>query len=214
VGRRVLQLSWEYPPIVEGGLAPHVRKLAEALAARGDEVHVLTRGRAGDPARELRAGVRVHRVAAPATPRDLDEFLAWVGALNADMGRAGRALGDFDVVHGHDWLVARAADALARRLRAPYVTTIHATEHGRHQGRVEHHPQSHVHAEERGMARRARRVIVCSHYMRGHVADVLGLAADRVRSSPTGSTRSTCGPPRTSRRCAPRTPRPTSGWSF
>ncbi|MEA2129271.1 MAG: hypothetical protein QOJ85_2162, partial [Solirubrobacteraceae bacterium] len=32
---RVLILSWEYPPIVAGGLARHVRKLAEALAAQG-----------------------------------------------------------------------------------------------------------------------------------------------------------------------------------
>ena len=30
---RVLILSWEYPPIVEGGLARHVRKLAEQLVA-------------------------------------------------------------------------------------------------------------------------------------------------------------------------------------
>jgi glycosyltransferase involved in cell wall biosynthesis len=78
-------ISWEYPPIVEGGLARHVRKLSEALAALGEEVHVLTRGRAGDPARELLAGVHVHRVPEPPTPRDLDAFLAWVEALNWDM---------------------------------------------------------------------------------------------------------------------------------
>ncbi|MEJ7717062.1 MAG: hypothetical protein WKF31_03515 [Thermoleophilaceae bacterium] len=30
---RVLLLSWEYPPLIEGGLARHVRKLAEGLAA-------------------------------------------------------------------------------------------------------------------------------------------------------------------------------------
>ena len=40
---RVLVLSWEYPPVVEGGLARHVRKLAEQLVAQGAEVHVLTR---------------------------------------------------------------------------------------------------------------------------------------------------------------------------
>ena len=28
--RRVLILSWEYPPLIEGGLARHVRKLSEA----------------------------------------------------------------------------------------------------------------------------------------------------------------------------------------
>jgi glycogen(starch) synthase len=73
VRRRVLLLSWEYPPIDEGGLARHVRKLSEALAARGEEVHVLTRGRTGRAALELRAGVQVHRVIEPATPRDRDE---------------------------------------------------------------------------------------------------------------------------------------------
>jgi glycogen(starch) synthase len=189
VGRRVLILSWEYPPIVEGGLARHVRKLAEALADDGHAVHVLTRGREGDPPRELRAGVRVHRVAAPPTPRDLDAFLDWVEALNERMAAAGAALaarGGADVVHGHDWLVAPAAARLAARLRRPYVTTIHATEYGRHQGWVARHPQSHIHGVETWMARRADGVIVCSHYMRGHVADVYGIHENAVTVIPNG----------------------------
>ena len=45
---RILILSWEYPPIVEGGLARHVRKLSEGLVQRDVAVHVLTRGREGD----------------------------------------------------------------------------------------------------------------------------------------------------------------------
>src|SRR3954453_4066922 len=36
------------------------------------------------------------------------------------------------------------------------------------------------------MARRAERVIVCSHYMRGHVADVFGIAEDGVTVVPNG----------------------------
>ena len=32
---RVLILSWEYPPLIEGGLARHVRKLSEALVELG-----------------------------------------------------------------------------------------------------------------------------------------------------------------------------------
>jgi len=189
VGRRVLILSWEYPPIVEGGLARHVRKLAEALAAAGETVHVLARGREGAPPHEVRAGVRVHRVAASSTPRDLGAFLHWVAGMNGRMAAAGAAIaarGRVDVVHGHDWLVAPAAQAVASRIGAPYVTTIHATEHGRHQGWVQRHPQCAIHGLETWMARRADRVIVCSHYMRGHVADVFGIGEDGVAVVPNG----------------------------
>ena len=55
VTRRILILSWEYPPIVEGGLARHVRKLSEGLVRRGVAVHVLTCGRESDLPEEVRA---------------------------------------------------------------------------------------------------------------------------------------------------------------
>jgi glycogen(starch) synthase len=98
-------------------------------------------------------------------------------------------LGDryaFDVVHGHDWLVAVAGDHLARRFRCPLVVTIHATEYGRHQGWVDKHPQSHIHGVERWMANRADWVIACSAYMREHVADVYALEEERVSVIPNG----------------------------
>ena len=47
MSNRVLLLSWEYPPVIEGGLARHVRKLAEALVRQGVVVDVLTRGIVG-----------------------------------------------------------------------------------------------------------------------------------------------------------------------
>ncbi len=189
---RVLILSWEYPPVIEGGLARHVRKLAEALVSQGVRVDVLTRGSGEAPARSGLSkvgGVQVHRVPEPAWPRDLDRFVAWVEQMNDDMLAAGEALAQeraYDIVHGHDWLVAGAAAALADRLGVPYVTTIHATEHGRHQGWVADPPQSVIHAVERAMARRADRVIVCSHYMRGHVADVFDIDEQRVSVIPNG----------------------------
>src|SRR5918997_180880 len=106
---RALMLSWEYPPIVEGGLARHVRKLAEALVTLGVEVHVLTRGGGRLAAEEDRHGVTVHRVREPEYPRgDLEAFIAWVDRMNADLRAAGEAIGargSFDLVHSHDWLV-------------------------------------------------------------------------------------------------------------
>jgi glycogen synthase len=131
----------------------------------------------------------VHRVREPSWPRDLDRFVAWVEQMNEDMLAAGEALAQehaYDLVHGHDWLVGHASAELADRLRVPYVTTIHATEHGRHQGWVEKPPQSHIHSIERWMARRADAVIVCSYYMRGHVADIFDIDERRVAVIPNG----------------------------
>jgi glycogen(starch) synthase len=180
---RALILSWEYPPLIEGGLARHVRKLAENLVAQGVEAHVLARGLEESPVEEEMDGVTVHRVREPKRPRDLGEFVAWIEHMNSDMLAAGVEVGDrhsFDVVHGHDWLVASAGDHLAKRFRCPLVVTIHATEYGRHQGHVDTHPQSYIHGVERWMANRADRVVTCSAYMREHVADIYGLDEERV----------------------------------
>jgi glycogen(starch) synthase len=185
----VLILSWEYPPLIEGGLARHVRKLSEALVERGLEVHVLTRGGEESPAEEQAGGVFVHRIREPQRPTDLGEFVAWVERMNSDMLAAGVELGDgieFDLVHGHDWLVANACDHLARRFGAPLVTTIHATEYGRHQGWVEEHPQAYIHGVERWITNRSQRVIACSHYMREQIADIFGVEEGRVTVIPNG----------------------------
>jgi glycogen synthase len=191
---RVLILSWEYPPVIEGGLARHVRKLAEALVRQGVAVDVLTRGVGSDAdiergGPEEIGGVNIHRVREPSWPRDLDRFVAWVERMNEDMLAAGEALAQehaYDLIHGHDWLVARASAHLAERLELPYITTIHATEHGRHQGWVAKPPQSHIHSIERWMARRADAVIVCSYYMRGHVADIFDIDERQVAVIPNG----------------------------
>ncbi|HUN78718.1 MAG TPA: glycosyltransferase family 4 protein [Solirubrobacteraceae bacterium] len=197
VSDRVLILSWEYPPVIEGGLARHVRKLAEELVAQGVTVDVLTRASAdvdvetpdGRPLFEERAGVGVYRIPEPGWPRELERFVGWVDHMNRDMLEAGEALAQehrYALVHGHDWLVANAAAALSGRLGVAYVTTVHATEHGRHQGWVQKPPQSHIHAVERWMAHRADAVITCSHYMRGHVADIFDIDESRITVIPNG----------------------------
>jgi glycogen(starch) synthase len=186
---RVLLISWEYPPVIEGGLARHVRKLSEHLVAGGVEMHVLTRGGGRLARREERHGVIVHRLLRPPFPSDVDAFLDWVADMNQEMGALGERLGErleFDLVHSHDWLVAAAAQRIAARHRLPWLVTIHATEYGRHQGWVERHPQSEIHAAERAMARRADRLITCSDYMRGHVARIFGVAPRKITAIPNG----------------------------
>jgi glycogen(starch) synthase len=191
VGRamRALVLSWEYPPVIEGGLGRHVRKLSEALADRGCEVHVLTRGGGRLPLEEVRRDVVVHRVREPPFPLEIEAFVRWVAEMNQDLTRRGQELiAEIapDLVHSHDWLVAGAAEHTAAAAGVPWVVTVHATEFGRHQGWVQNHPQSHIHGIERRMVRRADRVITCSEYMAGHVSRTFGVPAQRVVAIPNG----------------------------
>jgi glycogen(starch) synthase len=186
---RILLISWEYPPVVEGGLARHVRKLSEQLVRDGVEMHVLTRGGGHLPAEEDRHGVIVHRVREPAYPKDVNAFVRWVDAMNADMRSMGAELferNDFDLVHSHDWLVAGTAEPLARANGRPWLVTVHATEFGRHQGWVDKYPQSHIHAVERDMVRNADHVITCSNYMRGHVGSTFGVSPRSISVIPNG----------------------------
>ncbi|MDQ6731954.1 MAG: glycosyltransferase family 4 protein [Actinomycetota bacterium] len=186
---RVLVISWEYPPIIEGGLARHVRKLSENIVDEGVEVHVLTRGGGSLAPVEDRHGVIVHRLAEPPFPTDVQAFVRWVQTMNEDMLQLGEQIADeiaFDLIHSHDWLVAGAAEKLARRGGLPWLTTVHATEYGRHQGWVQNHPQSHIHAAERDMVRRADHVITCSRYMRSHVSQVFGIRAAKITAMQNG----------------------------
>ena len=150
---------------------------------------MLTRGGEESTVEEQIGGVQIHRIVEPERPTDLAEFVTWVERMNSDMLAAGVELGDridFDLVHGHDWLVAGACDHLARRFKCPLVTTIHATEYGRHQGWVDKHPQSHIHGVEKWMANRSDRVIACSSFMRDQIADIFSVEESRITVIPNG----------------------------
>jgi glycogen(starch) synthase len=192
---RVLILSWEYPPIVEGRAGAARLQALEQLAAQGTEVHVLTAGGARDPT-ELRAA-STSTASRAAQAEDMDEFLTWIDHMNADMVRVAEELdGAFDLVHGHDWLVAMAADRLRTRSAARCVMTVHATSTAATRGWVDKHPQTYIHAAERGSP-----------------AAPTGSSPARTTcaaTSPTSSAcaRRTCGHPQRDR---PRRPRPGRG---
>ena len=186
----VLMLSWEYPPLLVGGLGRHVHALATGLVAAGHDVTVVTRQVPGTLLEEYAEGVRIVR--APDDPpafevRDGD-LLAWAVALNHTLTRAAlRAArtGGYDVVHAHDWLVAHAAVTVRDHLDVPLVATIHATESGRHQGWLPHPHNRTIDDIERWLAREAVRTIVCSAYMRREVRrlfDLDGARTDVVRN--------------------------------
>ncbi|OLR91643.1 glycosyltransferase family 4 protein [Actinokineospora bangkokensis] len=198
---RVLMLSWEYPPVVIGGLGRHVHAIAVNLAAQGHEVVVLCRHEAGSDAGThpttdvLDAGVRVVRVAEdPAHLVFEKDLVAWTLAMGHGMVRAGLALvRDWrpDVVHAHDWLVTHPAVALAGHAGVPLVATLHATEAGRHSGWLSQPLNQQVHSVEWWLANRADALITCSSAMRTEVAhlfevDPAGIAVIHNGIEPRG----------------------------
>lgn len=164
---RILQVSWEYPPLVVGGLAAHVHGLSRALARAGHEVVVLTRAHADAPDDAEVDGVRVLR-AWTDLPWQPDQPF-YVHALNANHAIA-RLLGHLGpwrahVVHDHDWLTAWAADTARCAHGAAYVATVHATELGRHRGWLHDDWSRAISAAEWWLAFRAQRIICCSSAM-------------------------------------------------
>jgi glycogen(starch) synthase len=182
---RILMLSWEYPPLLVGGLGRHVHALATTLAAAGHDVTVVTRHTPGALREEYAEGVRIIRAPDDAPRFEVrdGDLLAWAMAFNHTLTRAAlRAArtGDFDVVHAHDWLVAHAAVTVRDHLDVPLVATIHATESGRHQGWLPHPHNRTIDDIERWLAHEAVRTIVCSDYMSAEVQRLFDLPEARV----------------------------------
>ncbi|MBO0677327.1 glycosyltransferase family 4 protein [Mycolicibacterium sp. S2-37] len=184
---KVLLVSWEYPPVVIGGLGRHVHHLATELAAAGHEVVVLARRPFDtDPSTHpttdtMSDGVRV--IAAAQDPHEFrfaTDMMAWTLAMGHAMVRAGLALTSRgapwrpDVVHAHDWLVAHPAITLAQFYDVPLVSTIHATEAGRHSGWVSGSTSRQVHAVESWLVRESDALLTCSASMRDEISTLFG----------------------------------------
>ena len=192
---KILMVSWEYPPVVIGGLGRHVHHLATELVADGHEVVVLSRRPTDtDPSThptvdEVSEGVRV--VAAAQDPHEFtfgDDMMAWTMAMGHAMTRAGLSIRDWrpDVVHAHDWLVAHPAIALAEFFDVPLVSTIHATEAGRHSGWVSGPISRQVHALESWLARESDALITCSASMADEIRALFGPGLADISVIPNG----------------------------
>ena len=194
---KVLFVSWEYPPVVVGGLGRHVHHLATEMAAAGHDVVVLTRRPSGTDAvthpttDTVVEGVRVMAVAEDPPEFEFgQDMMAWTLAMGHSFVRAGLRIlhggagsgtsGSRwvpEVVHAHDWLVAHPAIALAEFFDVPLVSTIHATEAGRHSGWVSGRTNRQVHSVEWWLVSESDALITCSASMRDEVNRLFGYDA-------------------------------------
>ncbi len=181
-------LSWEYPPLVVGGIAAHVEGLATALHRSGHEVVVCSLHHPAADDDAVVDGVRVLRAdtALPWLPDD--DLVARMASANHQLVRLLARLGDWrpDVVHAHDWLVAWAGDTISALFAAPLVATIHATERGRHGGHLPPGLPGEINSVEWWLTYQAREVIACSRFMVREVVQGFELPPDKVHLVPNG----------------------------
>ena len=181
-------LSWEYPPLVVGGIAAHVSGLARSLAAAGNEVTVFSLQHPDTADDSIVDGVRVlrARVDLPWLPED--NTVASMASANHHLVQLAAHLGTWrpDVVHAHDWLVAWAGDTLQALYAVPLVATIHATERGRHGGHVPAGMPAAINAAEWWLSYAAKAVIACSQFMVREVTGGFELPPEKVHLIPNG----------------------------
>lgn len=205
---KILHFSWEYPPVMFGGLGAHVVELTREQVRQGNQVTVITQqSDPASPESEVVQGVRVLRVnnCYPQLPLTQESLDVWArGFALASFAAARDHLGDWvpDIVHGHDWVGAEQTQLLSHHLHIPQVITIHATEFGRHQGWLVSRISRTVHARELRAISQATRVIVCSKYMKHELVDSLGADHRKISVVPNGVDSSDSGsyiPPKPSR---------------
>ena len=187
-------LSWEYPPLIVGGIAAHVEGLAKAMARDGHEVVVLSLMDHGRSFAEQSLadatidGVRVLRanIDLPWIPDDY--LVARMASANHQLTQLTARLGTWrpDVVHAHDWLVSWAADTIKTLWNVPLVATIHATERGRHGGHLPPGLPGTINSIEWWLTYQARDVIACSQFMMREVASGFELPPEKIHLVPNG----------------------------
>jgi len=96
-----------------------------------------------------------------------------------------KEIGDFDIIHAHDWIVAFSARVLKHSYNIPLVSTIHATEHGRNKG-IFNDTQRYIHNIEWWLTYESWRVIVNSENMRSEIEQIFQLPSDKINVIPNG----------------------------
>ncbi len=184
----VLQIAWEYPPHIVGGLGRHVAELLPALAGQGVRVSVISPRLRDGPPDEVVDGITVRRVDVPGVVGD--DYPGFVAQAAPVLAQAARALqaehGRVDLIHAHDWLATDAAVALKHQWRVPLIATIHATERGRGGGALHGSLSQRINDLEWRLTYEAWRVIVCSRFMAGQLDDYFQAPPDKLDVVPNG----------------------------
>jgi glycogen(starch) synthase len=194
---RIVHFSWEYPPVLYGGLGTFATEVSLKQIAYGHEVTVFTMNPGNNlPTSDNYNGVEVYR------PKTLDytipfylsadhELKSWgshfkfyADVLSYNIISASQLVNllvrknnrVFDIIHAHDWLGIMGGIVAKKEMGKPLVFHVHSTEIGRSIGRGSHTIKD---IEFEG-AQIADVVITVSHAMADELLK-LGFPVDKIR---------------------------------
>jgi len=179
---RIGMLTWEsLHSIAVGGVAAHVSELARALANEGHDVHVFTRRGPGQPADQVVDGATYHRCSFWLSPDFVWEtddmcrsFIDRVLAVESEAG-------EFDILHGHDWLTAMSLAWTKNGDARRYIFTFHSTEYGRCGNQHWEGRSRAIRDREWWGAYTAHRVIAVSGRLKDEIQQIYRVPADKIQ---------------------------------
>ncbi len=169
---RIAIFAWEsLHSVAVGGVAVHVTELAASLQRRGHEVHVFVRLGEGESTYQVVDGVHYHRCPIELHPDFITEMNNMGNSFAYFMAQTEAFQGaHFDIVHGHDWLCAKAIVQTKNDRGRRTVLTFHSTEYGR---------CGNNHFD--GHSRRIREIEAEGAYCADRVITVSGALADELK---------------------------------
>lgn len=156
---RIVHFSWEYPPVIYGGLGTFTTEVTQKQASFGNEVTVFSLNKDNNyKTYEKLNGIDVYR------PKTLDltstfhlfanpELRSWgpyfkffVDVISYNTISASQLVNllvrkdgkSFDIIEGHDWLGIIGGMITKKELKIPLMFHVHSTEVGRSIGRGSH----------------------------------------------------------------------------
>lgn len=160
---RIALLSWEsLHSIAVGGVASHVSELAAALQRTGHNVHVFTRRAPKQSSHDCIDGVHYHRCFYQGHHDFVDDVNNMCRSFVDRVFEVEDFIGNFDVIHAHDWLCANAMIWIKQGRGHKCVLTIHATEYARCGNTFPHGRASRIRDQERAGTYWTDRVIAVS----------------------------------------------------
>ncbi len=189
---KVLMLGWELPPHNSGGLGVACYQLCKALSAKGADIEFVVPYTAEhgidfmqvnaahpqDVAAVLKAGIAYDSFQYIKHSGDSEWVDLWgQSSMYEKAVERISVLGQYDVIHAHDWLTFRAGLRAKERTGLPLILHVHSVESDRAGG---HHGNPMVHEIEYQAMMIADQVLAVSEHTRRCIMRDYHIPADKV----------------------------------